>query len=102
MNFSLSSGLSALAVFVSVLCGILASAFYRFTINRESILFDDNNDDEVAGNIISIVGSSLGSSSLFTQPMTNVNENDEPTSDGTIMDIDENAKEETEMKDRSS
>jgi hypothetical protein len=39
----LSSGLSALVVFVSFLCAILASAFYKYTTNREHILL--NGDD---------------------------------------------------------
>ncbi len=38
VNFCLSSGLSTSVVFVSFLCGILASAFYKYTIHRERML----------------------------------------------------------------
>jgi hypothetical protein len=41
VNFCLSSGLSVLAVFVSFLCAILASAFYKYTTSREQMLSDD-------------------------------------------------------------
>ena len=43
INLCLSSGLSALIVFVSFLCAILASAFYKYTTNRERILLNDND-----------------------------------------------------------
>jgi hypothetical protein len=53
VNFCVSSGISVLAVFVSFLCAILASAFYKYTTSREQMSFDDitsnpvnqNNDD---------------------------------------------------------
>jgi hypothetical protein len=53
VNFCVSSGVSVLAVFVSFLCAILASAFYKYTSNREQMSIDDttcnlvdqNNDD---------------------------------------------------------
>jgi hypothetical protein len=41
VNFCLSSGLSVLTVFVSVLCAILASAFYKYTSSREQMSLDD-------------------------------------------------------------
>ena len=40
VNFCLSSGLGALTVFVTFLCGILASAFYKYTIHREHTLIE--------------------------------------------------------------
>ncbi|CAF0792076.1 unnamed protein product [Adineta ricciae] len=47
INFCLSSGVSALVVFVSFLGAILASAFYKYAISRETRLSDvaliDNN-----------------------------------------------------------
>lgn len=46
INFCLSSGLSALVVFVSFLCGILASAFYKYTITRENMLFNESKDED--------------------------------------------------------
>ncbi len=41
VNCCLSSGVSALVTFVSFLCAILASAFYKYSINRERILLSD-------------------------------------------------------------
>jgi len=53
VNFCVSSGISVLAIFVSFLCAILASAFYKYTTSREQMSLDDitstpvnqNNDD---------------------------------------------------------
>jgi hypothetical protein len=51
VNFCLISGLSALLVFVSFLCGILALAFYKYTTGREHMSLKDvtsrlvNDDD---------------------------------------------------------
>ncbi|CAF4660580.1 unnamed protein product [Rotaria sp. Silwood1] len=41
VNFCLSSGLSVLAVFVSFLCAILASAFYKYTTSHQHMSLDD-------------------------------------------------------------
>lgn len=70
VNFCLSSGLSVLTVFVSFLCAILASAFYKYTINRDKMSFNDatcnlidqNNDDlDKPINITSMTDSSATS-----------------------------------------
>ena len=42
VNFCLSSGLSVLTVFISLLCAILASAFYKYTTSREQMSTDDS------------------------------------------------------------
>ncbi|CAF3696088.1 unnamed protein product [Rotaria socialis] len=42
VNFCLTSGLSVLAVFVSFLCAILASAFYKYSANHPQLPFDDS------------------------------------------------------------
>ncbi|UJR25320.1 hypothetical protein I4U23_006671 [Adineta vaga] len=42
INFCVSSGFSASAVFVSFLCVILASAFYKYSTSREEISLLDN------------------------------------------------------------
>jgi len=41
VNFCVSSGVSVIAVFVSFLCAILASAFYKYTISREQMSVND-------------------------------------------------------------
>ncbi|CAF1516551.1 unnamed protein product [Adineta ricciae] len=73
INFCLSSGVSALVVFVSFLGAILASAFYKYAISRETLLSDvtliDNNQSFPL-NLLSIEDSDP------TQIYTNENESD--------------------------
>ncbi|CAF1155519.1 unnamed protein product [Rotaria sordida] len=42
VNFCLSSGLSVLVVFISFLCAILASAFYKYSTSRQHTSSDDS------------------------------------------------------------
>ena len=46
VNFCLSSGLSVLVVFISFLCAILASAFYKYNTTREEMSQDTDPRDE--------------------------------------------------------
>lgn len=46
VNFCVSSGLSVLVVFISVLCAILASAFYKYSSTRETMSETNDFDEE--------------------------------------------------------
>jgi len=76
INFCISSGFSAVAVFVSFLCMILASAFYRYTTSREEMSLDettcsfDNQDHNDPDESFTIIESSLTS----TTPLTTTDE----------------------------
>ncbi len=50
VNCCLSSGVSALVTFVSFLCTILASAFYKYSISRERILLSDTTTTTLIDN----------------------------------------------------
>jgi hypothetical protein len=73
VNFCLSSGLSALVVFVSFLSAILASAFYKYTISREQMLLDDDtstlidNDDDSATPFLPTMEPSISSPWSFPE-----------------------------------
>jgi hypothetical protein len=81
VNFSLSSGLSVLTVFVSLLCAILASAFYKYTTSREQMSIDDttcplvnqeNDDLDKPITLTSITEPSITSTMTATNESTNI------------------------------
>ena len=82
VNFCLSSGLSVLAVFVSFLCAILTSAFYKYSTREEQTVpadetmftsLGDDHDDDTRIAAASIEESLLASTS-FPQPIDNDND----------------------------
>lgn len=47
VNFCLGSGFSVLVVFVSFLCAILASAFYKYTTSQQQMSLNDSTSDSI-------------------------------------------------------
>ncbi|CAF0757472.1 unnamed protein product [Adineta steineri] len=112
INFCVSSGFSAVVVFVSFLCAILASAFYKYTLSREEMSLDDttcsyvthdNNQSDESIMIPSTTDSSNTSSLPIiitsTDESNNIN-NDESLSEIEVY-IEENNDENNENEDNN-
>ncbi|UJR23590.1 hypothetical protein I4U23_026579 [Adineta vaga] len=71
IDFCLSSGVSALIVFVSFLGAILASAFYKYAISRENLfsdvtIIDDNADESLISNVLPTKHSNQTQTHIYT------------------------------------
>lgn len=91
VNFCVSSGFSVIAVFVTLLCAILASAFYKYSTSREEMSIEStaytlidqvNNDPEQSETMPATTESS-------TTPLPSVVADDQSNPSNTIESLNE-------------
>ncbi|CAF0948650.1 unnamed protein product [Adineta steineri] len=108
VNFCLSSGISALVVFVSFLGAILASAFYKYSTSRGYMLShhtttalldddDDDDDDESVSTSLLTMKNSIKSPSSFQRTTNSIYNNPIDSLSNIHMPIDQNTSDNEEV-----
>lgn len=97
VNFCISSGVSVIAIFVSFLCAILASAFYKYSTHHQQMSYNDipnilNNkceDDELDKSTTEIPDASL-TTPLLSMTSVDVTTNGNTSPSATVSEIEIN------------
>jgi hypothetical protein len=103
VNFCVSSGVSVIAVFVSFLCAILASAFYKYNISREQMSAADTScnptidqDDNDLNETVILAPTTTEESSIPTLlPDITIDETDKTTTIESLTEIEISVDEDT-------